>query len=234
MAEEPPKKEIVQKKKVRQCMFVLYPESQQAIIDYVQKTFACAWALHDKDVYEEDAKDGSYKKGDLMKPHIHFVCTFSNPRYLSGIAKELDVPENTINYCHNLYKAFVYLWHGNDSDKYQYDPSIVGRHDFVTPTEGPGAGMDEQAQVEAMLEMPFGEMSTTVEMARWAYENGCWSTFRSSYAIWRDIRSEIRASRTQQQTCYGTNVLHPDNPTGYQPVAMPGMSFEEAVKYRKS
>ena len=37
----------------RQCMFVLYPESQQRAIEYAQKNFPCAWALHDKDVHAE-------------------------------------------------------------------------------------------------------------------------------------------------------------------------------------
>lgn len=34
-------------------MFVLYPESQQRAIEYAQKNFPCAWALHDKDVHAE-------------------------------------------------------------------------------------------------------------------------------------------------------------------------------------
>ena len=36
-----------------QCLFVLYPESQQAAIEYVQANFPCAWALHDKDTYTQ-------------------------------------------------------------------------------------------------------------------------------------------------------------------------------------
>lgn len=36
--------------KAYQFMFVLYPESQQPAIDYIQANWPCAWALHDKDL----------------------------------------------------------------------------------------------------------------------------------------------------------------------------------------
>lgn len=101
----------------RQCMFVLYPESQETSIKYAQENFPCAWALHDKDVHTEKAyqayieKNGEppeWQPGDLKKPHIHFVCSFPNARYFSGIARDLGVPVNTIRKVNNLYKAYVY------------------------------------------------------------------------------------------------------------------------------
>lgn len=97
----------------RQCMFVLYPESQETSIKYAQENFPCAWALHDKDVHTEKAyqayieKNGEppeWQPGDLKKPHIHFVCSFPNARYFSGIARDLGVPVNTIRKVNNLYK----------------------------------------------------------------------------------------------------------------------------------
>ena len=109
-------------------MFVLYPESQQAAIDYCKQNLPCAWALHDKDVYSQAAFDAYVKKhegtlpdwmpGDLKKPHVHFVCSFPNARYFSGIAKEIGVEVNVIRKVNNLYKAYVYLWHLLDPDKY--------------------------------------------------------------------------------------------------------------------
>ena len=87
--QSPPKK-----LRSRQCMFVLYPESQETAIKYAQENFPCAWALHDKDVHTEKAyqayieKNGEppeWQPGDLKKPHIHFVCSFPNARYFSGI-----------------------------------------------------------------------------------------------------------------------------------------------------
>ena len=110
--QSPPKK-----LRSRQCMFVLYPESQETAIKYAQENFPCAWALHDKDVHTEKAyqayieKNGEppeWQPGDLKKPHIHFVCSFPNARYFSGIARDLGVPVNTIRKVNNLYKAYVY------------------------------------------------------------------------------------------------------------------------------
>lgn len=173
----------------RQCLFVLYPESQQEQIDYVQKNFPCAWALHDKDTWSKDAEDGSHKAGDLKKPHYHFVCKFANARYFSGIAKEIGVPENTIRKCNNLYKAYIYLWHDEHPEKYQYSPSIVGMHEFDVPSEHEGMSADEDEQVKTFL-TEFPEVETIEGLAKWAYENGCWKVFRDNYHLWKDIMLE--------------------------------------------
>lgn len=196
----------------RQCLFVLYPESQQDAIDYCQKKLPCAWALHDKDVYEKDADDGSHKKGDLKKPHYHFVCHFPNARYFSSIAKELGVPENTIRKCNNLYKAYVYLWHMLDPDKYPYDKSIVGTHEFDEPSEHAGMSAAEDDQLQVMFDAPH--FHSYAEMARWAYENGCWAVFKKNYALWRDIFAESRRSTPSRTDKLFPDGMYPLNPNG--------------------
>ena len=85
--------------KTYQFMFVLYPESQQAAIDYIKANWPCAWALHDKDTHTEqeyleygkkhDGNCPDWNIGDLKKPHYHFVVKFKNARYLTGVAKEI-------------------------------------------------------------------------------------------------------------------------------------------------
>ncbi len=187
-----------------QFMFILYPESQQSIIDYVKDNLPCAWALHDKDTYSEaeflryaEKHDGNcpeWKPGDLKKPHVHFVVKFKNARYLSGFAKELrkhgEMPEANVKKCYNLYKAYEYLSHRNDPDKYQYDADkVVHLHDFDPPE--PNDGVTEEEQVETMFNAPV--FNTVKELARWAYDNGCWSTFRKNYGLWKDIQSESKA-----------------------------------------
>lgn len=178
----------------RQCMFVLYPESQQSSIDYCKQNLPCAWALHDKDVYSQASYDSYIKKhdgekpewlpGDVKKPHVHFVCSFPNARYFSGIAKEIGVETNVIRKVNNLYKAYVYLWHMLDLDKYQYSQDIVGMNDFVIPSEHAGMSQLEDDQVQILLDMP--DFETIQEMSRWAYENGCWASYRKNYSMWRD------------------------------------------------
>ena len=76
--QSPPKK-----LRSRQCMFVLYPESQETAIKYAQENFPCAWALHDKDVHTEKAyqarKTGSRQSGGPVtsKSRISILCAVS-------------------------------------------------------------------------------------------------------------------------------------------------------------
>lgn len=189
--------------KAYQFMFVLYPESQQPAIDYIQANWPCAWALHDKDTHTEqefldygkhhDGNCPDWQIGDLKKPHYHFVVKFKNARYITGVAKEIrkhsEINDAAIKKCYNLYKAYVYLWHQNDPDKFQYDPEqVVGLHDFDPPQQN--EGVTEEEQVEAMFNAPV--FSTVKELARWAYDNGCWSTFRKNYGLWKDIQNESK------------------------------------------
>lgn len=161
-------------------MFVLYPESQQPAIDYIQANWPCAWALHDKDTHTEqefldygkhhDGNCPDWQIGDLKKPHYHFVVKFKNARYITGVAKEIrkysEINDAAIKKCYNLYKAYVYLWHQNDPDKFQYDPEqVVGLHDFDPPQQN--EGVTEEEQVETMFNAPV--FSTVKELARWAY-----------------------------------------------------------------
>lgn len=200
-----------------QCIFVLYPESQQSAIDWVQENFPCAWALHDKDVRlqedfdkyvkNHDGKLPDWKVGDLKKPHVHFVCKFANQRYFSGIAKAISngsgisIPENTIRRCNNLYKAYVYLWHLLTPNKFKYDETIVGLHDFDPPTEVENIGQLEDEQVQALLNMP--NFKTVKEMATWAFENGCWASFKKNYILWKDIHVESKGHIDRRTTYDG-------------------------------
>lgn len=189
-----------------QFVFTLYPESQQQAIEYVQNNYPCAWALHDKDTYSEanfkkyakehDGNCPSWNIGDLKKPHVHFVVRFPNQRYASGVAKDITkhsgvtVTAPTICKCFNLYSSYVYLWHENDLDKYQYPADIVHTHNFDPPQ--PNEGVTEDEQVNTMFDMPH--FDSICEMARWAYDNGCWSVFRKNYNLWKDIWLEQKES----------------------------------------
>ena len=93
----------------------------------------------------------------------------------------------------NLYKAYVYLWHMLDPDKAQYSKEIVGTHDFAEPSEHAGMTQMEDDQVQVLLDMPA--FDTFNEMCRWAYEQGCWATFKNNYAMWRDQFIERNRNR---------------------------------------
>ncbi|MCO7109388.1 replication protein [Gemmiger formicilis] len=72
------------------------------------------------------------------------MVKFKNARYITGVAKEIrkhsEINDAAIKKCYNLYKAYVYLWHQNDPDKFQYDPEqVVGLHDFDPPQQNEGS-----------------------------------------------------------------------------------------------
>ena len=164
--QSPPKK-----LRSRQCMFVLYPESQETAIKYAQENFPCAWALHDKDVHTEKA-------------------------YQAYIEKNGEPPEWRPGDLKN--KAYVYLWHMLDPDKYQYSKDIVGSHEFEEPSEHAGMTQMEDDQVQILLDMPT--FDTFNELCRWAYEQGCWATFRKNYSMWRDQFLERQRIREMAQS----------------------------------
>lgn len=83
-----------------------------------------AYAYHDKDVTEE---------GKLKEKHAHLVLWLYNAsnkdnirRWFVGGLDEKGQPANTLSQvCIDVFGAYEYLWHKNNEEKYQYDPSIV-------------------------------------------------------------------------------------------------------------
>ena len=56
----------------------------------------------------------------------------------------------------------------------------------------------EDDQVQILLDMPT--FDTFNELCRWAYEQGCWATFKSNYAMWRDQFLERQRLRELSQS----------------------------------
>ena len=160
---------------------VLYPESQQNVIDRVTQEWSCAWILHDKD--------------EGKKAHVHILCHFKNARYFSGIAKSLGIPEGAVNRVDSPDKAYQYLTHENAPEKHQYDKADLCTHDFELDDKT--GGDSEEEQVEKLMTMPEG--LSLRQAARWALDNGCWAAYRRGYAIWKDIRQEEAQRGTSQQ-----------------------------------
>lgn len=74
--------------------------------------------LHDKDVFEDT--------GELKKPHWHVILLFSSlksKKQVQEISDKVNGPRpETV---HDLGMMVTYLYHGDDEDKYQYDPSDI-------------------------------------------------------------------------------------------------------------
>lgn len=150
--------------KAYQFMFVLYPDSQQEVIDYVKANWPCAWALHDKDTHTEaeyleyakkhEGNCPEWQVGDLKPPHYHFLVKFKNARYASGVAKELRKIPSTkvlndaaIRKCFNLYYCHPQAPHergGNENNN-----KLLRRH-FPK-----GTSMKNKTQYDATMAQHF-------------------------------------------------------------------------------
>lgn len=105
--------------KTRTYTFALTVEDTpniEKIKSIVEQYYKWAWILHDKD----QQPDGTPKKN-----HIHFYVDFENPRFLSGLAKDLGISENFIEKVHSKKAILNYFTHSNQPEKYQYDKSEI-------------------------------------------------------------------------------------------------------------
>lgn len=90
--------------------------------------------LHDSDKYEKDVLEGSqikHKKGDLKKPHFHFIWVFdsvkSQPQVQSifnSLHKEGSSAPLVLQ-CLSLRGAVRYLCHKDNKEKFQYSEDDV-------------------------------------------------------------------------------------------------------------
>lgn len=122
----------------REFVLLLYPENELHSLAYLKLTsyqYSALGVLHDKDTYTKDIIDEEtgellHHEGDYKKEHYHFYIKFSNPRYISGIADELNIESHLIDFCDagfKNYAEYMLHWgkHGGPG-KYTYDTS-----DFV-------------------------------------------------------------------------------------------------------
>lgn len=115
-------------KKSRWFNLLLYPDNPQHNLAIMQlqttKYMACG-ICHNMDCYESDSE--THTAGELKKAHFHFILRCKNPRYKSGVAKELDIEPRFIDETSSLQASASYLLHYGDDTKYQYDASeLVG------------------------------------------------------------------------------------------------------------
>ena len=78
-------------KRSRWFNLLLYPDNPAHNLAIMQlqttKYMACG-ICHNQDCYTEDTE--SHSTGELKKAHFHFILRCKNPRYKSGVAKELE------------------------------------------------------------------------------------------------------------------------------------------------
>lgn len=116
--------------RTRNWTFILYPESANE--DWRETIGelgiqAVVSPLHNRDTYEKDAKDGSYKKGDTKKEHYHIVFCFDSVKTRTQVVEvlaklgKIPSPERVLS----TRGAIRYLVHRDNPEKAQYSPDDI-------------------------------------------------------------------------------------------------------------
>ena len=113
------KKKDRQKDKSREFLLMLYPDNPKhafliLALTADNSTYQSVGLLHDKDI--------NLDTGELKKAHWHFYIRFVNPRYITGVAKELDIEPHLIDFVEsNFIENVKYFLHWNNPEKAQYN-----------------------------------------------------------------------------------------------------------------
>lgn len=165
---------------------VLYPDSKsydyQVMLGVLADVFPeFAYVLHDQDVDS---------KGNLKKPHLHWLGRLENPTTIGGISLRTTLPAHDIE-AGKSFKALVrYLVHLDDPDKVQYPVSAVTAN---FPLDKYLKGKETDAEKAAMLLQFIVETHCTsmLVLMDWALKNGCWDTLRRGGSLFRTCQAEM-------------------------------------------
>ena len=174
-------------------MLLLYDEDEthRKAMDKIKSSYDYACILHDKDVYEEDEVDSNtgeliHRKGDLKKPHYHFVVRFNNQRWNTALAEELGITQNYIMQPDSFDRALAYLVHHFEPEKYQYPIEEVSgplkfrliqviNHDNKTESE-------RVLEILEIIDNSDSDIQFSV-FCKYMAKMGYWSDFRRSASL---------------------------------------------------
>lgn len=184
------------KERSRVMRLLLYPDNpahKLAIMELQSNNYYAVGILHNRDVYEEDSE--THKAGELKKEHFHFVVKFSNARYVSGVAKSLEIEERFVIPWDSFKTACEYLIHLNEPEKYQYSlDNLVGQ---AVPEVKKLLTINKPyelrlAEIFDYIEHKSG-IITTADLVRFCIETDNVSALHGSGWIIRDLRDEHNA-----------------------------------------
>lgn len=172
---------IDRKKKYYTYNLILYRDSldydYHKVIDFIVQN----WTTYGYIEHEPEK--------DETKKHTHVLVHFNNKRYISSIAKELNIKENYIQPC-NLIPFLRYLIHLDDEDKIQYSPyEVVGPLQKRLLEIVKNSSMSESEQVSCILEyiFEFDGFLHLCTLIQFVLQNGCYSSFRRNYHFFKDL-----------------------------------------------
>lgn len=180
-------------------MLRLYPDNEAhcQALELVQSKFKnYAFALHDKDIYEEDIPSRDIKAGDLKKPHWHVVVKFQDARTRSSVVKDLLNLISILDIIpfSGVKEGLLYLVHAENEEKYQYDKNIVEgplKCDFLGYYAK--VGLNEYEVCQSILNFIDSQPACTLNLLyQFCIQSGYMSIYRRYYMIFKDLLQEQR------------------------------------------
>ena len=172
---------------------ILYPDAENydcdAVLEVIKSYFDdWAFILHDKDVIEET--------GERKKPHYHWVGSLANPVQISTIINRLEVPAQSVEFVKkhgnkvNWKGAVRYLVHDVNPEKYQYDSNdVISNFDILRYL----SNRDDVMMIKKIISFIDANPNCTWRSVyEFAVANGCYSEFRRSQTIIKDIIRESK------------------------------------------
>ena len=178
-----------EKYRSRVHMLLLYPDNTSHVeaMEKIMASYDYACVLHNQDKTD----DGEYKK-----EHWHVVLRFNQAVWSTAICKELGIEHNFIENVKRFDNAIQYLIHYNDKEKAQYSVDDVFGNLRTKLVES--INKVEKSEGEKVVELiqyirSYSGKITITDFAAYCAENGYWSEFRRSGAIFVKIIEEHNA-----------------------------------------
>jgi hypothetical protein len=123
---------------IRQCCIVTnltHIDLDKMVIQLKDRKCIEKWAyiIHDKDTYteEDEKKNPDKKEGKLKEKHIHLMLKFTSPQKARLVTQWFNLPINMLSKIKGKWMtALIYLTHGNNPEKAQYDFEDVKTNGF--------------------------------------------------------------------------------------------------------
>lgn len=163
----------------------LYPDSEsydfETVLGQIQELCEkWAYIVHDSDVDED---------GNPKKTHVHWYGYLENGKTVKAFAKKLGLAENELEIIRKEKSYIRYLIHADSPDKFQYEPEQVTSSDTLDFMSYVTKGESATAKL-IFNHIRASGCNRATDLAEWCFENGCWSEFRRSFAIWSVIMRE--------------------------------------------
>lgn len=175
-----------EKYRSRVHMLLLYPDNAEHVsaMEKIKQSYDFAAILHNRDYNDQ---------GEQKKEHWHVVLRFNQAVWSSAICKELGIEQVFIENVKRFENAIQYLIHYNDTDKAQYPVDEVFGNLRTKLVES--INKVEKSEGEKVVELiqfikEYPKKLSITEFAAFCAENGYWSEFRRSGAIFCKIIEE--------------------------------------------